>query len=131
MQLPPHCAEMFVDSSAILARGRQTHPSLFRHETLTHDLPERRQQPVDFLRRVVMHQADAQEAAVLLHIQALAQVQREIISVPGKEPAVSEPGRQLERRVPRDSHRHRRATLPKPSEFPDSVKLESANLKKA
>src|SRR5215469_17422774 len=130
MQLPPHGAEMSVDSSPILVRWRQTHASLL-HETLTHNLPKRRQQPVDFLRRVLTHPADAPEAAVLLHIPALAQVQREIISVPGKEPAVSEPGRQLERRAPRDSHRHRRATLPKPSELPDSVKLESANLNKS
>src|SRR6266852_4915853 len=42
-----------------------------------------------------MHQADAQEAALPFHSEALAQVQRVVISVPGENATVAEKFRDL------------------------------------
>src|SRR5580698_892394 len=63
---------------------------------LPHNLPHRRQQSLHFLKRVVMCQPNPQESAVFLHIQPFCQVQRVVISIPGKESALSQLRRKLQ-----------------------------------
>src|SRR5258708_31980412 len=60
-----------------------------------------------------MHQADAQEAALPFHSEALAQVQRVVISIPGENAAVAQKFLDLRWIVVPNSNRNGRAALVK------------------
>jgi hypothetical protein len=48
---------------------------------------------------VVVHQADAEEAAGFFHVEMLGQVEGVVVSVPGEEAALAEFGGEFQRRV--------------------------------
>src|SRR5258708_36192301 len=54
------------------------------------ELTQPGQQTVYFSRGVVMHEADAEETTAFLDAEALGQVQRVVISIPGEDAAVAE-----------------------------------------
>src|SRR5262252_9147013 len=48
------------------------------------------QEPVHFFGGVVMDQPDAQHAALRLHAETFAEVERVVVAVPGKDAAIAE-----------------------------------------
>ncbi len=55
----------------------------------SNNFPQSPQQAIHFLDGVIVHQADTQEAAGFLHVQALGEVHSVVVSVPGEEAAIS------------------------------------------
>ena len=55
-------------------------------------LAKRREQPIHFFAGVVVHQANAQDAAVLFDAQALGEIQCVEISVPSENSALAKEG---------------------------------------
>src|SRR5260370_29068372 len=78
-----------------------------------------------------MHQADAQEAALLFHSEALAQVQRVIISVPGENAAVAQKFPNLRWIVVPNSNRNGRAALVKALGIADTKEAQLRNPQQA
>src|SRR5258708_28106368 len=78
-----------------------------------------------------MHQADAQEAALPFHSEALAQVQRVVISVPGENATVAEKFRDLRWIVAPNSNRNGRAALVKALGIADTEEAQLRNPQQA
>src|SRR6202162_72123 len=87
----------------------------------SHNLPQRRQQPLHFLHRVVVHQSDAQKSSQPLYVQLFGEVQGIVVSVPGEEAALGELRCQFERRVAFDSDNDRGATILETPRVADAV----------
>ena len=96
-----------------------------------HNLPQRPEQPLHFLHRVVVHQADAQKSSQALDVQLFGQVQGIVVSVPGEEAALAELRCELQRRVAFDADGERRATILEAPRVADAVELQSGNRKQA
>src|SRR6266849_10953230 len=77
-----------IEQSVRVESGRRRAAS--RNLLPSHNLPQRRQQPVHFVNRVVVHQSDAQKSSEALDVQLLGDVQGIVVSVPGEKAARSE-----------------------------------------
>ena len=58
-----------------------------------------------------MSQADAQEAAIFFHVEALGEIEGVVVSVPGEEAALAQCGGEFERSVAVDANRESGAAL--------------------
>src|ERR1700730_1569098 len=78
-----------------------------------------------------MHQADAQEAALLFHPEPLAEVQRVVVAVPGENAAVTQKLRDLSGIVLPNSNRYSRAALVKALRITDTEEPQLRNREQA
>src|SRR5229473_715046 len=85
--------------------------AVMRSSLLGHIFTQRREQAVYFVGGVVMDEADAQDAAVLLDAEALGEIQRVEISVPGENAALAEKRCNFRGVVAAQPERQRRAAL--------------------
>src|SRR5438552_5921656 len=90
-------------------------------------LCQSREQPVHFFAGVVMHEADSQDAAVLLDAEALGEIQCVEISVPGENSALAKEGRDFRRLVVTQAERQRGAALVKALCFGDAEDAHPRN----
>src|SRR5262252_3190512 len=86
-----------------------------------HNFPQCREHPLHFLHRVVVDQADAEEAASAFHAELFGDVQSVIITVPGEKGALAEFCCELRRSEAVDAHNHRRAAMIKLLRVADAV----------
>ena len=77
----------YTDSAkAVMRWGRAHH---VRGSSRRRKLAQGVEEAVDFFGGVVVHEADAQKAAVLLDAEAFGEIQRVVVSVPGEDAAVA------------------------------------------
>src|SRR5260370_42279953 len=85
------------------------------HEILevlpSYNLPQRSEQSLYFLHRVVVHEAYAQKSSQALDVQLFGEVQGIVVSVPREEAALAKHRCQFHRRVALDSNGGGRAAL--------------------
>ena len=74
-----------------------------------------------------MRQPDAQKSTIFFDIEALGEVQRVVVSIPGKETALAKPSGEFERCVTLDPHGDRRTSLIEALRIADAIKLQTGN----
>ena len=94
---------------------------------LRHYFPQCSKESLNFFRRVVMCEADAQEAAVLLDVQSFREIQGVVISIPGEETALAEFCRELEGRQSGGPHSNGRAAKIESLWIADPINLQPRN----
>src|SRR5438876_318818 len=94
---------------------------------LLHKVRQGRKQTVHFIGGVVMHEADTQDAPKLLNVEALGEIQRIEIPVPGENAALAKKRGNFRRMMIAQPERQRRAAFAKPLRIGDAEDAHSRN----
>src|SRR5438876_7781177 len=94
---------------------------------LLHKVRQGRKQTVHFIGGVVMHEADTQDAPKLLDVEALGEIQRIEIPVPGEYSALTEKRRDFRWMMVAQPERQRRAAFVKSMRIGDAEDAHARN----
>src|SRR5437868_10557882 len=121
-KLCDRCGEkLFLSDKAVKTTQRKS-------GSIHDDLFQSLQEPIHFLRGVVVCQADAQEAAALLHVKPFCEVEGVVISIPGKEAALAKLRRQLKRSIALNADGKSGATMGEARCVGNAIELQLRNL---
>src|SRR6185369_9896387 len=88
---------------------------------------ERGQEAVDFIRGVVVDQADAEEAAFVLDAEALGEIQGVVVAVPGEDAAIAQKFGDIGGMVIADAHGNRGAAVVETLRIGNAVEAQPGN----